>query len=364
MALQAVQGIRYPDFHQILHMSGNTPYTSLLMDASAEKVGYVFRVPKSGTLRTVAFRTGTVTAADTLLVSFQDVSAANGNPDGTPDEYRTIASGSVASDTWLETGIISSDGTDTGTKRTVTAGDLLAIVIEFNSFVAGNLNIASGFASTSRYHLTGQNYVLHFTASWAKQAAQLPNFALKYDDGSYAYIPHSYAASNASSTAYASNNVTQDEIALKFRVPFACAIRGVWVGGLTLASSADADIVLYDSDGSTALKTVSLDTDIKAAFPMPFYVPFSSNQTLVKDTDYRISVKPTTTTDITLYWFEVAAAAVMDQISGGQNLHWSHRVDAGSWTDVTTKRIFAGIEIASLDDGAGSGGTTIINVME
>jgi hypothetical protein len=362
MALSAaVQGLRMPDFHHILHLSNNAAYTSLLMDASAEKVGYVFTVPKSGTLSTVAFKTGTVTAADTLRVSFQDVDTSTGNPDGTPDQYRTIASGSVASDTWLETGIISSDGTDTGTKRTVTKGERLAIVIDFNSFVAGNLNIASGLASTSRYHLTGQNYVLHFTASWAKQAAQLPNFALKYDDGTYAYIAHSYAASNCSTTTYANNTVAQDEIALKFRNSFPCKIRGLWVAGLTL--NGNTDIVLYDSDGTTPLKTMSLPLAVKAAFPVGFDIPFDSDVTLNANTYYRISIKPTTTTTITVYWFEVSAAVVMDQISGGQDYHWSDRVDAGSWTDVTTKRIWAGVEISTLDDGASAGGS-IFNVME
>lgn len=335
----------------------NTAFASLLMDASAEKVAYIFQVPKTGTLNNIRFRTGTVTTGDTLKVSFQNVSTTNGDPDGSIDEYRTIVVNSSDDNVMLTTGIISSDGTDGGVKRSVTQGDYLAVVFEFDSFVAGAINIAGlSINSVSTNPYSGGTYADHYTAAWAKSTAVSPILALEYTDGSYNYTPGVYVMSVSSTLSFASNNATQDEVALRFTVPVTTKVKG---GYFMADFDAATDAVLYDS-GGTALATVSIDPDIRIAnSDVLTAVYFASEITLSPDTTYRWTLKPTTTTNITVRYFDVAAAAVMGQMEGGTNVYWDARVDAGAWTSTTTRRPYAGLfisDIPAATGGSGSGG--------
>lgn len=83
MAYQAIQGVYLPE----VAMFG--AYGSYLLDADGEKLAFVLPAPKTGNLAQVGFRTMIVTTGDTLKVSFQGVDEATGDPDGTPDQYRT-----------------------------------------------------------------------------------------------------------------------------------------------------------------------------------------------------------------------------------------------------------------------------------
>ena len=121
-------------------VSTTVSFSTFLIDAAGERVAFVIRVPKTGTLDKAEFRVGTVAinAASQVRVSFQDISAANGDPDGTQDQFRDIAGSAFASNTWMVPGLMTSDGTDTGVKRSVTQGDLLSVVIEYQTFTAAD----------------------------------------------------------------------------------------------------------------------------------------------------------------------------------------------------------------------------------
>ena len=357
MTLRSVGGVFYPDYSQYGAItSGTVTYQSFLLDASAEKVAFVFRAPKAGTLARVGFRTATVTTADTLKVSFQDVDATNGDPDGVVDQFRTVASAGVTSNTWIRTGLITSDGTDNGTLRSVTRGQVITVVIEFNAFVAGVVNIAANrvFGLTANQPMVGLNYVDHFTASWAKSTVGIGVIAIEYDDGSFAYLPNALPADTMSSNSV-SSGTTPDEIALKVRLPFTAKVSGFYVAAIV---AGDADVVLYDSDGTTPLATASIDKDQRVTGANISAGLFSSDVTLTANTFYWIALKPTTTTAETLYWFTVNAtpgAAQLDQVSGGQDAYWTQRTDAGVWADTTTKRPLIGLILSALDDGVGGG---------
>lgn len=345
MALQAVSGVIYP----------NTPgitfaFTSFLLDAAGEKLAFIFYAPKTGTLRSAGFRLGTVTTGQTLKASFQDVSLTNGDPDGTVDQFRTVTVADTDDNTWKQTGIISSDGTDGGTKRTVTQGDLLALVIEFDSTV-GNLNISGATASSASDSpfLIGV-YCDHFTAAWLKSSAALPLLALEYDDLSFPFLPGVWPIS-ASATQVYGNGSTPDEAALRLQL-FPAKVIGGWAN-CTIAGN--ADFVLYDAS-SNVLASGSLDSDVRLAANGQHICIFTSEATLAANTTYRLSLKPTTATSVTLRYFDVNAAAILGQVQGGQQMYYSTRTDAGAWTDTTTRRPMMGLLISALDDGAAAGG--------
>lgn len=353
MALVSTRGPAYWPPIDNPAANGQAPtIATFALDASGEKLAYIVTIWKPGILHKVYFRTATVATGDTLKVSFQDVDLATGDPDGTPDQYRTIVVGSGDDNMALQTGILSSDGTDNGTKRTVAAGERLAIVFEFDSFVAGNM-LLTGRSAAPGPGSSGQIYCSHFTAAWSK-VATLPLVALEYSDGSYGPIPYvDPSVSGLAAEVFASDD-TPDERGLIFQAPFAAKVLGFWAN---VDIDADADVVLYDSDGSTALETYRLDSNVRAVtHSLPYHVPITTERTLTKNTNYRLTLKPSSTSDVGLMVGNVPAAAVMDAYSGGQQCHYTARTDGGAWAETTTKRPFMGVILSALDDGTGSGG--------
>lgn len=328
--------------------------TTFLIDAAGEKLAYIIRCPEDGTLETAGFAIGTTTQvpANGLKISFQGVSAVDGFPDGVVGQFRVIPSGSITANSWCQAGIISSDGTDSGTKRTVSQGELIAVVVEYSSFSAGDsvnlLGFTNGTAEVSAA------YCALFTASWAKNNSTSPSVALKYTDGykymGYTCIPSAAGASGVQNQA-PSSSTTPDEIALKFRLKVPMKINGFW---FLFRPLADCDFVLYDTDGATPLRTVSIDKDQSSGLGTIGGARFAE-LTLSPNVYYYLAYKPTTTTAITAYRFVVNDAAILDQLDCGQDFHYASRTDAGAWTADTTKRAMLGLLVSALDDG-GSGG--------
>jgi hypothetical protein len=122
--------------------------------------------------------------------------------------------------------------------------------------------------------------------------------------------------------------------------------------------------VLYDSDGTSVLESVSLDANVRIAGTSGlFHTLWDSDVTLLKDTNYRLALKPTSVTNASMFVGEYTAAAVLDSLSGGSECHYTSRTDAGSWTEDDSMRPLMGVILSYLDDGAstGSGGTGAIS---
>jgi hypothetical protein len=358
MALQNFSGLFLPRPRTELTLWRSYGLHNLLIDAAGEKVAWVFRVPKTGPLERIGFRFNTVTTAADLKAGFQDVDPATGFPDGTIDQYRVVPSASVVSNTWIDTGIISSDGSDGGTKRSVTIGDLVAAVVEFDSAV-GNLNISGIPSDSSGLGFANSAYELLYTSSWAKSQLGVPQLAIKYADGSYPYLPDVLPIlSSATGLTYLDFNInsTPDEAGLYFQAPFPYKISHVWVCS---NAAGDFQLVLYDA-GDTVLRTISVDKDVRGiASASGGVYPFSAPIELTKNVIYRLVMKPTTTTNTNLRYMEVNAAAFLEHMDGGTAFYWTQRTDAGAWSQIATRQPWLGVVISALDDGVGGGGAGI-----
>lgn len=320
-----------------------TGFTSLLIDASGEKVEFVFNIPKTGNITQVGFRTGAVTSAQTLRVELQTVDGTTGDASGSA--YGGMVKGTQASpaaNTFYDVAL--------GTAASATQGDTVAAVIEFDGTV-GNLNIAYLVSLMQK----SMPYVGLYTGTWAKSIG-VPVLSIKYDDGSY------YDCSCWPGSAFNTQNINTgtatDERALKFKFPYPVRVRGAWVYSSPAGTTSDYDVVLYDSDGTTALQTKSVDANNlqTTGARRISHAYFPASQTLSKDTFYRLSIKPTTANNLTFDDFSVDSAGILDSIGGGQNFHLSTRADAGAWTDTTTKRPFCGLILDQFDDGTAVGG--------
>lgn len=347
MALQTIQGgILFPT--RPPHLAAAIAFgNNLVIDANDEKAAFIFMAPKTGTVSKIWFRTATVTTGDTVDVRLETVDATTGAPSGTLFAANTNGSQSI---------LLTDDNTVFVTTLTATAsvtkGDLLTIVVALPSVAVGNMVIAaiSGAAMALEYP-----YSALYTGTWAK-GTNICCCALEYNDGSYAHVEGVFPFSAVANTAFNSGS-TPDERGNMFQVPFPCRVTGFW---LWADLDGNCDIVLYDSDGTTALLTKSLDLDNRPVTTNARQVyPFNSTANLSANTNYRIVLKPTSATSVTLQEFTVNAAAVMDAHSGGQNVHLTTRVDAGSWTQTTTQRAMIGVALDGFDDAvsaAGGGG--------
>lgn len=359
MALQEIPGgLWYPP--PLVSALSALSLATTTLNAATEKFATIFRVPRTGTLDTCEFRIGTVTnnPDNGLRISFQTVDAA-GLPDGVQDQFRTIA-GPFASASWVTPGLITSDGTDTGTKRSVTAGELIAVVIEFESFVAlDSINIDRLVLSGSDGIGEAEYFSLEdITGAWVKITATtdagLQALALKYATDGYVNIYEQvYPAETYLSTSYNSGS-TPDERAMRFQVPITCVCDGAWV---RIDADGDVDIVLYDN-ADVVLATATIDASQRAqTLGMDFVVRWAG-VTLTANTTYRLSVRPSTVTSVTLYRFETEDNARMQAAPAGSQFYESSRTDAGAWTDTDNQRPFAGLHISQLDNGAA--GDTIV----
>lgn len=338
--------------------SAATPVlASLALTATGNYAAFVFRVPKTGTLDKFEWRAGTITTFPTsgLRCTFEDVDLATGNPDGTVDQFRDITV-NPGSNVWVAPGLMTSDGTDTGTKRSVTAGNLLAAVVrEVNTAETWTINVSSGSAHTRAEPLV-YNQECYAVSSGTKVG--YPVMALKYSDGSYEPLAGAGGLPVLTWTTRTFNNASSpDERALFFRFPVPVRVNGVWVA---IDLDGDCDLVLYGTDGTSVLATVNLDASVRIGTgPRVIFASFAE-QTLLAATDYRLAVKPTTATSVITYDYDVSSNALLDAAGGGKDWYLSTRVDAGSWTQTSTTRPLMGLCVSAVDDGAGGGSTTLI----
>ena len=329
---------------------GNAPsYGSVVIDAADEKIGFLVQVPKTGTISKIWWRTNTVTTGATLDVRLETIVA--GVPSGTLFATTTNGAQVVADandNTAFQTSLTSG--------ASVTQGDKVAVVISNPTVSFGNMQIAVGGTSARS---TTFPYVMSYAGSWANEINGGPLVAFEYNDGSYAPMPEVHMFATNVTTTFNSGSAA-DEVGVYFQFDFPVKVSGCWLWyNPDEASGGDFNIVLYDSDGSTALLTYVHDqTDsYDGALTRIGYFKFSSSATLLADTNYRLVVKPTSATNVGIYEFTVTSAAMMDAYPGGQAWHRTHRVDAGSWTQTTTQRPHLGLIVDSFSDGVSSGGT-------
>lgn len=334
---------------------GQTGAAAMTMDASAEKCAFIIQVPKSGTLHSFEFRQATNTNQpdNGLRISFQDLNAS-GNPDGTQDQFRTITTGFGAG-VWLTPpGPLTNDGTNGGTKRSVTKGDYVACVVEFESFVAGDSVEISALGAPSNNpewnHSLGW-YFATFVASWTKQTDDAPCLALKYDDGSYGSFPLPVWPIKTVNTRTWNNGGSPLRRGVRFQLPMACRCAGAWA---RLDLDGDADLTLYNN-ADTVLATVNLKSVNRSGVNGGVHFTYwATAQDLAANTTYRLVVTPSSGTNMSFYDLDIEASALLAAMDGGSQWYstWG---TTGSWTDTDTNRGLMGLLIDGIESG-GAGG--------
>jgi len=301
----------------------------VVLDASGEKLGFIFRVGKTGNIEKIKFRLGNVTTGQTLKASLQNVDLANGEPDETEDQSGTVAVADGDDGDWKEVTLSS--------VRAVTAGDVLAAVVEFDSTV-GDLELWTLALNESLIA-----YPSHKTGGTWSHLVDAPLLVLTYDDGNSYFTPG--VMPGVISTSTFNNTDTPDERAAIFtNFPWPAICIGA-IGNIEF--DGDCDIVLYE--GTTALATSSLDKDVRVGdFHSETMVIFPSEITLDRGSTYYLALKPTSATDTKLRNMFSNIAGDLDMLEGGSNIHAATRTDAGDWTPATNQRISVALILKSI----------------
>lgn len=337
---------------------------SVLLDAAADRVTFAGRfVHKDRTTKTVdgaGFLFGSVTKSNgsTFQCSLQDVDLTAGPPlreDGTADQTMTIANADAGfvSNAWYEAGFTGA------ATRSLTPGDLVAVVLQFASFVAGDTVNIRGLSALAAGSVSLQGACsANLSGTYAQQTI-FPNVALRCSDGTYGTIEDGFVCSALNTHTFAVTTAVADEYALGVQYPVPVKIDGLWVfAGLTTATDV-TEVLLYS--GTTALATVTVDHNSVTNSAIRTLHEPCAEQTLAANTLYRLAIRPTGTNTMQAFSFDVAQVNHLQCHPGGTNAHLWTRVDQGAWGgEVTTRRLFAGVRVSALDDGASTGLARII----
>jgi hypothetical protein len=182
----------------------------------------------------------------------------------------------------------------------------------------------------------------------------------EFSDGTFGTLDGAVPASGLTALAFNSGSAA-DEIAMGVQFPFDVVCVGASGLALCASTAADFDVVLYE--GTTVRRTYSIDaTQLPALATAVAWTAQWQPYTIPANTLFRIALKPTTANNLTMYYRDVASAALLDIAFGGQNFRYASRVDAGAWTDVTTRQpLNWSIRIASVPDATGGSGGMIVH---
>jgi hypothetical protein len=355
MALVSVRRTRLPSLDA--HAVANGPsYVVNLVDADGEGIALIFQAPVTGTITGFGLPTGTVTAGDADMdfrLETVTISATPAVPSGSLAAANTNASVNVnASNSWFN-GVLTAS-------YAATAGELLALKVVRKT--AGSFN-----GNFRTFGEDGGNTIVGFpmgsvnaSGGWVALAAgSAPCFALNYG-GTYYPIDGVWPCSAITTTTFDST-LTPDVIGNIWIPRVKCRVVGVYVW---LDLDGATTIKFYDTDGVSVLATATAAANTRiGTSPGIFSFPFNTSVTPTVGSTYRIGVEPSSATGLTIYDFTVPSAAVMDAWGLGQDMYKTSAKDPsglGSWTDVTTQRVFLGVIVDAFDDGVQVGGASAL----
>lgn len=332
-----------------------TMQTVMTFDAAADRLALITRIPKTGTLTAIEFRTGTVsTTGATFQVQVEGVDAS-GLPDGTA-KY-TNANGTVVVAT-SDDNVWKSVSLNSGSGVSVTKGDLVAIVLSVSSGTPNTVIIQGGPVTLYTMIGTFPYMVQDTAAAWAKftSSALACPFVLSYG-GTYELTLGASAVNGAASTTIGNGN----ERALRFNFPAPVRAYGMRAFLSNIAAGADFRAVLYDST-PTLLTEVDPSADIDGDVVVGatsdgwYEFIFPTAQSLSANTTYYASIYQKTANAVLLVEAQFSSNAYMNAYHSGTSMYLATRSGgSGAFSTTTTTMPLIQLLVDGFDDGFGAG---------
>jgi hypothetical protein len=341
MTLRDTSLVAYPRYETV----GVPGITSYLINASGEKVAQIFQAPATGSITGLSFKTGTVTASDTLDIRLETV-GTDGKPTGTLATTNSNGSqGSLASNTWYDVTLTAS--------HSATKGDYLAWVVAHGG--TANVNIVSinsvaGVPYSDVYlnswHDTGAGYSVIANRTFLGAA----NYG-----GTYYPTPGLFPHLDGTTYVFAAQTSTTDfNFGIKFKLPFRARVWGVHEGDINAIAGGNFKYNLWDSDGGTVLDTITIDIDVIDEFIFG-YTALPGSVILQPNTWYRLSKAPAVGVQAYSYYWKCASAAQRDAIM--LDAHYTQSsthppTQESHWLDFTDRAPGIGVLLDQVDDGS------------
>lgn len=329
MTIQTISEIIYPSTSLATNGNSVPGNNDATLDASGEQYAVILQAPRSGTITEVGFQVSPTPSVGDADVRLESVDTTTGYPSGTLLGTNTNATLTISTSGWktatLTVGAV------------VTEGDLIAVVVKN---VSGNWRVRYGTLAAAGFPYLAAN----LSGVWSKLNGP-PRLALGYG-GTYYQLSGTY--SEISSVAFNSGS-TPDEIGNLFTLPVGLRVRGMWAGvdfdGMT-------DIVLYQ--GSTVVASYSVDPDVRFGVSSQISIfRLNGSVVLAADTPYRLVIKPTTTTNVTLLHQDLASAALRAASILGSDWQYTSRADGGAWTETATRVALLHLLVDGIDVPSG-----------
>ena len=325
-------------------------YGVYTMDAVGERIANVLQVLKAGNIRSIYFKTGTVTEEDTLKISLQSISTTTGAPDGTilgsgAAGYTTASFLDTNDNVWL-------GPFQFGVDVAVTPGQYVGVVFEWNSYSDGNISIPScqfgGTAMNTRYMVTD---LAATPGTWSSPSntARAFNAILVYDDGT---VHNQLCVPEYASMACASGGaVIEAGNYCIFQFPFRAI--GIWS---YLDTDAATTVYLRDADDDI-LASVTVNPSIRSHSGANYNYYFFDNYVDIQPgIAYRVTFKAETTTTIsgsTSYFSGTAPSSLIAAALPTAGDCKATSRTTGAWTDYTDRVTVIGLIASGFNDGGG-----------
>jgi len=327
-------------------------------------IGHVRFAAGAGTSKTfsssggrLGFRTGTVVwvnGATNVRLGIQDVSATTGpvmQPDQTwtGETYADIVPGvdTLNSAAWNNIAM------DTGSGRTLTHGDLIAVVFEMTARGGSDTFTLTGLAALQLQH---RSLMVLKTASYAA-VNTIPNIIIECDDGTLCTLMGAFPCSSVTTRTFNTGTASADEYGNRIVPPFACSVDSLWSA---VDLDGNAEFKLYSGTAASPVDEadVQLDANQRASSAGLFLnAGLATKETLTAGAEYFVTCRPTSVTSLSLAEIGVNSNAHLAFWPGGVDCYKVTRLDdAGALTATTTAVFLMGFGICELDDGAGGGG--------
>jgi hypothetical protein len=233
----------------------------------------------------------------------------------------------------------------------VSSGDVIAIVFETTSFTA---NATIAFFSDGGSGGTGLPFVVHYNGSTWSVPNSAPNWAIKYDDGSFAsglglFSIKTVNSTNTNSSGMVGNKITPNKT--------------MRVVGFTAWVDLDAstNVIIYGADGATEIANFELSLDYPIASSGIFIYAgyFSSPVTLEEGQTYYIMLKNNSATNVATYDYEAESVNCRLSFDGGEIMSrvTSSTLTPSSPADFTEDSVKL-TALGLIIDGIESGGST------
>lgn len=348
MAAQtSMKGMLFYPRMPTLHV-GAPNVNGVTLDAADEKTAFVLTVPEETCIGAITFNSGSVGTPGVYDIRVETVDPITGVPTGTLwSTNASTAAFSVATSATFYTGVLV-EGT------TIPAATPFAVSwTRGASGVIALLNGSADYQASFAYSLSSTT-----SSGYVKTAGSPSNIMIRTCAGEYKYNPNVFPP--VVNTTNFNVGTNPNYRGYEFTLPAPSVFGGFWTW---IAIAAPVSLRLYDSDGATVLAEVNVSSNVLQAVGGSVQVfPSTATPTLLANTAYKVAYVPTTTTNISVYDFQVGAAAQMDVFDGGTNFYMTVSTgtlgtptDNTSWTDTTTRRTLGGILLKSFDSGGGGG---------